>query len=132
MNDYSLLYKLTEIFSFLLGKYDPHNENPRRWKANFRCALNSLPDVIIVPSLCVRKGKDAYRVFKILPEKIPEKVRESKLPVMFASNPNRSNKQKITRNSRSKGKLEQITLHMSLAIYKLVFHVGVQICIPTR
>lgn len=62
----------------LTGKYDPSNENPKKWKANFRCALNSLPDVIIVPALCVRKGKDAYRVFKILPEKIPEKVRESK------------------------------------------------------
>jgi len=65
-----------ELFA---GKYDPSNENPRKWKANFRCALNSLPDVIIVPSLCVRKGKEAYRVFKILPEKIPEKVRESML-----------------------------------------------------
>lgn len=62
----------------IIGKYDPANENPRKWKANFRCALNSLPDVIIVPSLCVRKGKEAYRVFKILAEKIPEKVRESK------------------------------------------------------
>ena len=63
---------------YIVGKYDPGNENPRKWKANFRCALNSLSDVIIVPALCVRKGKDAYKVFKILPEKIPEKVRESK------------------------------------------------------
>ena len=69
-----LFCKVTHLCA---GKYDPDNENPRKWKANFRCALNSLPDVIIVPGLCNRKGKDAYRVFKILPEKIPEKVRES-------------------------------------------------------
>ncbi|XP_069124946.1 interferon regulatory factor 1-like isoform X2 [Argopecten irradians] len=43
--------------------------NPKRWKANFRCALNSLSDVIEVKAKGTTKGNNAYRVFKFLDEK---------------------------------------------------------------
>ncbi|KAJ8311685.1 hypothetical protein KUTeg_011040, partial [Tegillarca granosa] len=40
--------------------------NHKRWKANFRCALNSLPDVIELRDLGVRKGDNAFKVYKFL------------------------------------------------------------------
>lgn len=42
--------------------------DPKTWKANFRCALNSLPDIEEVKDRSVNKGHHAMRVFKMLPQ----------------------------------------------------------------
>ncbi|XP_013409712.1 uncharacterized protein LOC106173208 [Lingula anatina] len=48
------------------GKDHP---SPKRWKANFRCALNSLPDVIEVPTMGKKKGSDAFKIYKLCRDK---------------------------------------------------------------
>lgn len=40
--------------------------DPRRWKANFRCALNALPDIIELPNQGIARGQDAYKVYQIV------------------------------------------------------------------
>ena len=52
------------------GKFDPTRpKNSRKFKANFRCALRSLSDVIEVKERSRKTGKDACKVFKFLEEK---------------------------------------------------------------
>lgn len=63
------------IFHFILGRH--HDGNHKRWKANFRCALNSLPDVIELKDLGVRKGDNAFKVYKFI-DLNDEKDREEK------------------------------------------------------
>eukprot|EP00058_Branchiostoma_floridae_P024836 XP_002610326.1 hypothetical protein BRAFLDRAFT_251372 [Branchiostoma floridae] len=42
----------------------------RTWKANFRCALNSLPDVVeLRGENCKAKGEAAYKVYRIVDRK---------------------------------------------------------------
>lgn len=53
---------------FLLGRWDPNDLNPKKWKANFRCALNSLQNVMEVKNLGESKGAHAYRVYQFLLE----------------------------------------------------------------
>nr|AFZ76969.1 interferon regulatory factor 2 [Pinctada fucata x Pinctada maculata] len=61
---------LFELWAKHTGKFiDGDEPDPKRWKANFRCALNSLPDVVEVRESSVRKGVNAYRVYKFLDEK---------------------------------------------------------------
>lgn len=50
------------------GKYS-HGQitDPKTWKANFRCALNSLPDIEEVKDKSINKGHQAKRVFRMLP-----------------------------------------------------------------
>ncbi|XP_071808832.1 uncharacterized protein [Asterias amurensis] len=59
-------------------KYDPVSNcpkaNPKIWKANFRCAINSLPDILEVKDQGKSKGNDAYKIYKL----IPKKARKSK------------------------------------------------------
>lgn len=66
---------LNVIFHFILGRH--HDGNHKRWKANFRCALNSLPDVIELKDLGVRKGDNAFKVYKFI-DLNDEKDREEK------------------------------------------------------
>uniref|UniRef100_UPI0037E8F84A interferon regulatory factor 1b isoform X1 n=1 Tax=Semicossyphus pulcher TaxID=241346 RepID=UPI0037E8F84A len=50
------------------GKYiEGQNCDPKTWKANFRCAMNSLPDIEEVKDRSVNKGHQAVRVFRMLP-----------------------------------------------------------------
>lgn len=50
------------------GKYaEGQTRDPKTWKANFRCAMNSLPDIKEVKDRSVNKGHQAVRVFKMLP-----------------------------------------------------------------
>lgn len=50
------------------GKYSPGQAcDPKTWKANFRCAMNSLPDIEEVKDRSVNKGHQAMRVFRMLP-----------------------------------------------------------------
>ena len=52
------------------GKYyEGDKPDPKRWKANFRCALNSLQDVDEDKAQGVRKGNNAFKVYRFLDEK---------------------------------------------------------------
>ena len=50
------------------GRYRPgiDKPDPRRWKANFRCALNALPDIRELPNQGIARGQDAYKVYQII------------------------------------------------------------------
>ena len=50
------------------GRYRPgvDKPDPRRWKANFRCALNALPDIRELPNQGIARGQDAYKVYQIV------------------------------------------------------------------
>ncbi|XP_018591460.1 interferon regulatory factor 2-like isoform X1 [Scleropages formosus] len=52
------------------GKYTPgvDKPDPKTWKANFRCAMNSLPDIEEVKDKSMKKGSNAFRVYKMLSE----------------------------------------------------------------
>ncbi|KAG7484695.1 hypothetical protein MATL_G00052450 [Megalops atlanticus] len=60
------------------GKYKPgqSNPDPKTWKANFRCAMNSLPDIEEVKDQSVNKGCAAVRVYRML--QIDTKKRDKK------------------------------------------------------
>ena len=67
---------LLRRFRFLIpGKYRPGHpssvNDPKTWKANFRCAINSLPDVVEVKEMNVnsKRGPNAYKVYTFLPPK---------------------------------------------------------------
>ncbi|XP_069026826.1 interferon regulatory factor 2 isoform X2 [Embiotoca jacksoni] len=50
------------------GKYQHgvDRPDPKTWKANFRCAMNSLPDIEEVKDESMKKGTNAFRVYKML------------------------------------------------------------------
>nr|XP_015822938.2 interferon regulatory factor 2 [Nothobranchius furzeri] len=50
------------------GKYQQgvDRPDPKTWKANFRCAMNSLPDIEEVKDKSIKKGTNAFRVYKML------------------------------------------------------------------
>ncbi|XP_028322372.1 interferon regulatory factor 1-like isoform X1 [Gouania willdenowi] len=51
------------------GKYvEGKTSDPKTWKTNFRCAMNSLPDIEEVKEKRVNKGHQAVRVFRMLPQ----------------------------------------------------------------
>ncbi len=54
-------------------KYDPETgepkANPKTWKANFRCAINSLPDIEELKDQGKSKGNDAFKVYRLNPKK---------------------------------------------------------------
>ncbi|XP_039546314.1 interferon regulatory factor 2-like [Pimephales promelas] len=51
------------------GRYKPgiDKPDPKTWKANFRCALNSLTDVKELQDKSIKKGHNAFRVYILLP-----------------------------------------------------------------
>uniref|UniRef100_A0AAY4EL29 IRF tryptophan pentad repeat domain-containing protein n=1 Tax=Denticeps clupeoides TaxID=299321 RepID=A0AAY4EL29_9TELE len=51
------------------GRHKPgiDKPDPKTWKANFRCALNSLQDVKELHEKSIKKGSNAYRVYVMLP-----------------------------------------------------------------
>lgn len=58
------------------GKFvDGDKPDPKRWKANFRCALNSLPDVRELSHLSVRRGNNAYKIYQFCAEKKSKRPR---------------------------------------------------------
>ncbi|XP_010792545.1 interferon regulatory factor 2-like [Notothenia coriiceps] len=54
--------------------------DPKTWKANFRCAMNSLPDIEEVKDKSIKKGTNAFRVYKMLSssERMMKKVEKKK------------------------------------------------------
>ena len=72
----SLFCVCLKVFPFFLHfaeKYDPVSNtpkaNPKIWKANFRCAINSLPDILEVKGQGKSKGNDAFKIYKLIPKK---------------------------------------------------------------
>lgn len=55
--------------ALILGRYKPgiDKPDPKTWKANFRCALNSLTDVKELQDKSIKKGHNAFRVYILLP-----------------------------------------------------------------
>ncbi|KAM4596075.1 interferon regulatory factor 1-like isoform 2-T2 [Fundulus diaphanus] len=51
------------------GRFRPGRDkpDPKTWKANFRCALNSLPDICELREHSRKRGSNAYRVYRMLP-----------------------------------------------------------------
>ncbi|XP_044136715.1 interferon regulatory factor 1 [Bufo gargarizans] len=60
---------------FKIGEKEP---DPKTWKANFRCAMNSLPDINEVRDRSVYKGSSAVRVYKMLPVQVKTDKKERK------------------------------------------------------
>ncbi|XP_049448386.1 interferon regulatory factor 1b isoform X1 [Epinephelus fuscoguttatus] len=61
------------------GKYvEGQACDPKTWKANFRCAMNSLPDIEEVKDRSVNKGHQAVRVFRMLPASPKSRDKRSK------------------------------------------------------
>ncbi|XP_030835279.1 uncharacterized protein LOC115918232 isoform X2 [Strongylocentrotus purpuratus] len=62
-------------------KYDPATDcpkaNPKVWKANFRCAINSLPDIEELREKGKTKGNDAYKVYRLHPKKSKRQSRDA-------------------------------------------------------
>ncbi|NP_001085588.1 interferon regulatory factor 1 S homeolog [Xenopus laevis] len=50
--------------------------DPKTWKANFRCAMNSLPDIKEVKDKSVYKGSSAVRVYQMLEPQIKAEKKE--------------------------------------------------------
>ncbi|KAJ4929861.1 hypothetical protein JOQ06_018882 [Pogonophryne albipinna] len=61
------------------GKYiEGQACDPKTWKANFRCAMNSLPDIEEVKDKSINKGHQAVRVFRMLPVSPKSRDKRSK------------------------------------------------------
>ncbi|XP_038162735.1 interferon regulatory factor 1b isoform X1 [Cyprinodon tularosa] len=61
------------------GKYTTGQVcDPKTWKANFRCAMNSLPDIEEVKDKSINKGHQAMRVFRMLPAVSKSRDKRSK------------------------------------------------------
>ncbi|KAK3609369.1 hypothetical protein CHS0354_036608 [Potamilus streckersoni] len=58
---------LFEKWAIHTGRH--YDSDHKRWKANFRCALNSLPDVVELKEQGVKKGNNAFKVYRFLDEK---------------------------------------------------------------
>ncbi|XP_050982409.1 interferon regulatory factor 1a [Labeo rohita] len=61
------------------GRYKPgiDKPDPKTWKANFRCALNSLTDVKELQDKSIKKGHNAFRVYILLPHSKTAKRRKA-------------------------------------------------------
>ncbi|NXR11949.1 IRF1 factor, partial [Semnornis frantzii] len=62
------------------GRYKEGEKNPdpKTWKANFRCAMNSLPDIEEVKDKSINKGSSAVRVYRMLPPLTKDQKKERK------------------------------------------------------
>ncbi|XP_063148957.1 interferon regulatory factor 1 [Candoia aspera] len=52
--------------------------DPKTWKANFRCAMNSLPDIQEVKDQSISKGSSAIRVYRMLKPSVKSQRKEKK------------------------------------------------------
>ncbi|XP_016369489.1 interferon regulatory factor 1-like [Sinocyclocheilus rhinocerous] len=67
------------LLSWISGRYKPGTDkpDPKTWKANFRCALNSLTDVHELQDKSIKKGHNAFRVYTLLPHSKTVKRRKA-------------------------------------------------------
>lgn len=65
---------------FSSGRYRPGKDkpDPKTWKANFRCALNSLPDICELQEHSRKRGSNAYRVYRMMPSTQTHRRRRGK------------------------------------------------------
>ncbi|KAF4090752.1 hypothetical protein AMELA_G00055850 [Ameiurus melas] len=65
------------------GKYHPgvDKPDPKTWKANFRCAMNSLADIEEVKDKSMKSGSNAFRMYRMLSpsERAVKKARKKKM-----------------------------------------------------
>ncbi|XP_061473041.1 interferon regulatory factor 1 isoform X2 [Rhineura floridana] len=66
------------------GRYKPGDKepDPKTWKANFRCAMNSLPDIEEVKDKSISKGSSAVRVYRMLEPSAKSQKKEKKSKVL--------------------------------------------------
>ncbi|KAG5848326.1 hypothetical protein ANANG_G00097300 [Anguilla anguilla] len=71
------------------GKYQPgvDKPDPKTWKANFRCAMNSLPDIEEVKDKSMKKGSNAFRVYRMMSQ---------------SERPNKKGKKRVEKDERAK------------------------------
>ncbi|XP_053392795.1 interferon regulatory factor 2-like isoform X2 [Mercenaria mercenaria] len=74
---------LFEKWAHHSGKYN--DGDPKRWKANFRCALNSLKDVEEVKGMSISKGQNAFKVYRMLDSR--KKTEKSRVTKRLKSEP---------------------------------------------
>lgn len=88
------------LFSWSVGRYKAGEKepDPKTWKANFRCAMNSLPDVEEVKDQSRNKGSSAVRVYRMLPP--------------LTKNQRKERKSKSSRDTKSKTK-RKVSLTLS-------------------
>lgn len=82
-------------------KYNPDTDmpkaNPKMWKANFRCAINSLPDIEELRDRGKTKGNDAYKVYRLIPRTKATKLKSDG----SKSNKKRGMKSKSVKSSKT-------------------------------
>ncbi len=68
------------LLLFPPGRYRPGKDkpDPKTWKANFRCALNSLPDICELQEHSRKRGSNAYRVYRMMPSTQTHRRRKGK------------------------------------------------------
>lgn len=74
------------------GKFKPGEkaqEQPKIWKANFRCALNALPDIQEIVEERETRGNDAQKVFEMKPV-VSKQNRRNRAGSSFSSRDNSS------------------------------------------
>ncbi|NXD62259.1 IRF1 factor, partial [Eolophus roseicapillus] len=89
---------------YKVGEKDP---DPKTWKANFRCAMNSLPDIEEVKDKSINKGSSAVRVYRMLPPLTKDQKKERKSKSSREAR-NRS-KRKSYEDTRTKESAEGVT-----------------------
>ncbi|KAL8211923.1 UNVERIFIED_CONTAM: hypothetical protein K2H54_027665 [Gekko kuhli] len=72
---------------FKEGEIQP---DPKTWKANFRCAMNSLPDIEEVKDKSISKGSCAVRVYRMLPTSAKSLKKEKKTKASRVKNGRKS------------------------------------------
>ena len=69
------IFKMWAVYT---GKYSSETKQmsekkkrslAKHWKANFRCALNALQDIKVLTAEGKSRGRDAFKVFQLLPQK---------------------------------------------------------------
>ncbi|XP_018419278.1 PREDICTED: interferon regulatory factor 1 [Nanorana parkeri] len=89
------------------GEKEP---DPKTWKANFRCAMNSLPDIKEVKDKSIYKGSSAVRVYKMLPAPVKTEKKERKSKSLKDS----KSKPRKKVDSLSADELEEAVKHCQL------------------
>ena len=58
---------LFQAWALYTGKYKEGRDipDPRKWKTNFRCALNALPDIKEIPEKSCPRGKDGFKIYRL-------------------------------------------------------------------
>nr|CAB91630.1 interferon regulatory factor-1 [Coturnix japonica]CAC01088.1 interferon regulatory factor 1 [Coturnix coturnix] len=89
---------------YKVGEKDP---DPKTWKANFRCAMNSLPDIEEVKDKSINKGSSAVRVYRMLPPLTKDQKKERKSK--SSREARNKSKRKLYEDMRTEESAERLT-----------------------